>query len=135
MQGLGLSVKTQRLGVVFMGCFGALSGLKAAKAIAAESAKNRVLVVCCELCSLHLQMNEKIDNLIASAIFADGAGAFVVGKQLQEREQALFEVHKDCSYIIPDTLPMMGWELSNTGRNVLDLLKQSFLNLPPLCIL
>jgi len=60
-------------------------------------------------------MNDKIDNLIASAIFADGAGAFVVGKSLRQQERPLFEIHKDCSYIIADTLPMMGWELSNTG--------------------
>ena len=31
-------------------------------------------MVCCELCSLHMQLNDKTDNLIASAIFADGAG-------------------------------------------------------------
>jgi alpha-pyrone synthase len=36
LSGLGLSSDTQRLAVTFMGCFGALSGMKAARAFAAE---------------------------------------------------------------------------------------------------
>lgn len=115
MVGLDLSPNTERLSITFMGCFGALAGLKAANAIAGSNPKNRVLVVCCELCSLHLQMNEKVDNLIASALFSDGCGAFVVGAVPRHREKPIFQIHKTASSIIPNTLEMMSWELSSTG--------------------
>jgi predicted naringenin-chalcone synthase len=36
LSGLGLSASVQRLSVTFMGCFGALSGMKAARAFANE---------------------------------------------------------------------------------------------------
>ena len=36
LTGLGLAANTQRLSVTFMGCFGALSGMKAARAFAME---------------------------------------------------------------------------------------------------
>ena len=68
MHGLGLAESTQRLGVNFMGCFGTLSGLKTAKALAAENINNRVLMVCCELCSLHMQLSDVPDSLVASAV-------------------------------------------------------------------
>jgi len=115
MTRLGLQPNVERLGLVYMGCFGAVSGIKTAKAIAAESAANRVLVVCCELCSLHMQFNSVIDNLIASALFSDGAGAIVMGSQPRAGERSVYEVHHTASVVIPDTTEMMKWELSSTG--------------------
>jgi predicted naringenin-chalcone synthase len=115
MQGLGLSTKAERLSIQFMGCFGALSGMKAARSIAAEDPRYRVLVVCTELCSLHLQMDDRVENLVASALFADGSGAMVIGCQPRQGERALFEIHHSASHIIPNTLEMMKWELSHTG--------------------
>lgn len=53
--------------------------LLAAKSIARENPRNRVLLVCTELCSLHMQLDDRIENLVASALFADGSGAMVVG--------------------------------------------------------
>lgn len=43
MSGLGLHTNTQRLSIQFMGCFGALSGMKAARALAMENKNNRAL--------------------------------------------------------------------------------------------
>ena len=40
--------------------------MKAAKAIARENPKNRVLLVCTELCSLHMQLDDRVENLVAS---------------------------------------------------------------------
>lgn len=80
-----------------MGCFGALSGMKAARSIAAENPRHRVLLVCTELCSLHLQLDDRVENLVASvgaaevakcqcvggmqALFADGSAAMVIGQK------------------------------------------------------
>jgi len=118
MSALGLHESTERLGIVFMGCFGGLSGLKAARSIAAESPRNRVLVVCTELCSLHLQLDDRTENLVASALFSDGSAAMILGSGVRPGECPFFEVQHSVSHIIPDTLPLMSWELSSTGMLV-----------------
>ena len=73
------------------------------------SPSNRVLLVCTELCSLHMQLDDRIDNLVGSALFADGSGAMIVGCQPTEGEHAIFEMIKTSSVIIPDTIQMMDW--------------------------
>jgi len=124
MQGLGLAGSTQRLGITFMGCFGALAGMKAAKAFAAESPANRVLMVCCELSSLHMQLCDKPDQLVATGIFADGSGAMVIGcpngflkygTPKEKKETPLFAIHRSSSFVIPNTVEMMAWELTKSG--------------------
>jgi predicted naringenin-chalcone synthase/acyl-CoA synthetase (AMP-forming)/AMP-acid ligase II len=115
LQGLGLRRNTQRMAVTFMGCFGALSGMKAARAFAAESPRHRVLLVCTELCSLHMQLDDRADNLVGSALFSDGSAAMLVGQSLRGREHPLFEMHGNGSVIIDDTLDMMKWELTSSG--------------------
>jgi predicted naringenin-chalcone synthase len=90
----------------------------AAKSIARESARNRVLLVCTELCSLHMQLDDRIENLVASSLFADGSGGMVVGTSPRKGERPIFELHHSASHIIPNTLPMMSWELSKSGSLV-----------------
>lgn len=121
MQGLGLSSSTQRLAITFMGCFGALAGIKAAKAFAAENPRNRVIMVCCELSSLHMQLSDKPDQLVATGIFADGSGAMVIGVpngQPDMKETPLFAIHRSASTVIPDTLDMMSWDLTRSGMTI-----------------
>jgi len=118
MQDLGLSPATERLSIQFMGCFGLISGLKAAKAFAREHKDNRVLLVCCELCSLHMQLDDRIDNLVATVLFSDGCGALVVGCSPKKEECVLFEVHRSMSTVIPNSLDMMAWELGSTGCRI-----------------
>lgn len=52
---LGLSRSVSRLSVNFMGCFGALAALRTAQAITTANPTHRVLIVCTELCTLHIQ--------------------------------------------------------------------------------
>ena len=82
------------------------------------SPSHRVLLVCTELCSLHMQLDGRVDNLVGSALFADGSGAMVVGQAPREDERPLFEMCKTASVIIPQTLDMMSWsEKTRTLRN------------------
>jgi len=116
---LGLRPSTQRLSVSLMGCFGGCSGLKVASAIAAQNPSHRVLVVCCELCSLQCQVQKfDMDQLVASMLFGDGSGAIVVGAGLRGGETPKFEFLRSASSIIPNTLPLMGWELGMDGWKV-----------------
>uniref|UniRef100_A0A146M304 Putative polyketide synthase 1 n=1 Tax=Lygus hesperus TaxID=30085 RepID=A0A146M304_LYGHE len=115
MQALGLPLNTQRLSIQFMGCFGAISGIRCAAALAVENPQNRVLVVCTELCSLHMQLNDKVDNLIATVLFGDGSGAFIVGCSPTENETPLYAIHSCSSFVIPNTLDQMAWDMSKSG--------------------
>lgn len=80
------------------------------------SPSHRILLVCTELCSLHMQLDARIDNLVGSALFADGSGAMIVGQQPRLGETPLFEMHRNASVIIPNTLDMMAWSERNTAR-------------------
>jgi len=75
---LGLRTSTQRYHLGFMGCFAAFPALRAAHAFCAADPRAVVLVVCAELCSLHLAASEDPDTIVASSVFGDGAAAAVV---------------------------------------------------------
>ncbi|MCE9563386.1 MAG: type III polyketide synthase [Planctomycetes bacterium] len=79
ISGLRLRSTIQRTHVGFMGCHGAMNGLRVANAFATADSNARVLVAAVELCSLHYYYGNTADKLVANAIFADGAAA-VVGK-------------------------------------------------------
>src|SRR5439155_7347350 len=84
---LGLKATTQRLQIGFMGCHGAINGLRAAQAIAAADAKPCVLLCATELCSLHYRFAWEPERLVANALFADGAAAVVASGNDRGTEQ------------------------------------------------
>ncbi len=75
---LGLDAATRRTTVGFMGCFGAINGLRVARGLCASDPGAVVLLVCAELCSLHVRSDRDPQNLVACALFADGAAAAVL---------------------------------------------------------
>jgi predicted naringenin-chalcone synthase len=78
---LPLYSSVSRTCINFMGCFAAISAIKAADAFCRADTEAKVLVVCTELCSLHFQKDFTDDNILANALFADGAAAlFIEGK-------------------------------------------------------
>lgn len=115
MQELGLSSTVNRLGVNFMGCFGAFKGLSVARAFALENSKNRILLVCTELCSLHLQADQDGETLLANSLFGDGAAAAIVGADPQSAENPLWEIVRTHSLGFKNSLDKMSWEASDRG--------------------
>lgn len=75
---LGLAPTVHRTHVGFMGCYGAFPGLRLAQAFCNADPTAVVLVVCVELCTLHLDPDTTLDSLLSTALFADGAAAAVV---------------------------------------------------------
>ena len=75
---LGLDPRVERFHLGFMGCHAAFPALRAARAFCATRPDAVVLIVCVELCTLHLQPPTDHDRILASALFADGAAAAVV---------------------------------------------------------
>jgi predicted naringenin-chalcone synthase len=78
IEAFGLSRTVRRRHLGFMGCSAALPALETAYDICRSRPNATVLVVCLELCSIHLQKHPKLDNLIAASLFGDGAAACIV---------------------------------------------------------
>lgn len=95
---LGLPTTVQRTAINFMGCYAAFNALKAADAFCKSDARAKVLIVCTELCSLHFQAKGTDDNLLANALFADGAASVLVEAESSSRlKLRLEDFHNDLS--------------------------------------
>ena len=112
---LKLNSKVLRLGINFMGCFGAFKGLQAARAFAAQNRQARILVVCTELCSLHFQKTTDLDSLLSGSIFADGSAAVIVGSDPSVTEKPLWEITREYCHALKDSEEQMTWEAADTG--------------------
>jgi predicted naringenin-chalcone synthase len=85
VRALGLPGPTQRFHVGFMGCYAAFPGLRMARAFCEADPDAVVLVLSVELCTLHLQFTDNTDDLIAGAVFADGASGALVSARTPRR--------------------------------------------------
>jgi len=112
---LGLKATVSRTNVGFMGCHGAINGLRIAKAFTDSDPHARVLLVAVELCSLHQQYGWNHDRIVSNALFADGAAAVVGSSGDVGRSQYAIEMKDSYSLIIPDTEAMMSWEIGDHG--------------------
>lgn len=111
---LGLASTVERSVIGFMGCAAAFNGLRLATQIVGGQPAARVLVVCVELCSIHIQPGADRENLIAGSLFADGASAALVG-EASPGQGDLFEVGDFHTSVKPDTRSEMIWQIGNHG--------------------
>lgn len=81
VRALGLAPSTVRHHLGFMGCYAAFPALRAARDFCLADPQATVLVVCAELCTLHVHSSNDPDTIMGSAIFADGAAAVIVSAQ------------------------------------------------------
>ncbi len=114
IRGLGLRATTQRIQVGFMGCHGAINGLRTAQAIAGSDPSAKVLLCAAELCSLHYRFVWDPERIIANALFADGAAA-VVGSAASPKEIDSWSVAATGSCLIPDSEDAMTWRIGDHG--------------------
>ena len=110
---LPLPSSVSRTGINFMGCFAAISAIKAADAFCIADPKAKVLIVCTELCSLHFQKNFTDDNILANALFADGAAALMV--QAQPVSGASLSIEGFYSDILINGAEHMAWTIGDLG--------------------
>lgn len=111
VEGLGLKSTVERTHVGFMGCHGALNGLKVARGCLAAEPDARVLVCAVELCTLHYFTGWDPEKIVANALFADGAAAVVCQSAVPEcwRLAAVGTVR------IPDSATAMTWQIGDFG--------------------
>jgi predicted naringenin-chalcone synthase len=111
---LGLDAGVQRTHVGFMGCHGALNGLRVAQAFVEADAEAVVLLCCVELCSLHLYYGWDPEKVVANALFADGAAALLATARPAHPEPGLHLLATG-STVIPDTADLMHWQIGDQG--------------------
>jgi predicted naringenin-chalcone synthase len=113
---LGLDAGVQRTHVGFMGCHGALNGLRVAQAFVEADADAVVLLCAVELCSLHLYYGWDPEKVVANALFADGAAALVAtaGTANPGADPGL-NLLATGSTVIPHTAALMHWQIGDHG--------------------
>ena len=75
---LGLSPSVERTMVGFMGCNAAINALKLARHVVRSEPESQVLVVSLELCTLHLQETQNIEEALTFLVFGDGCAAALI---------------------------------------------------------
>ncbi len=110
---LGLPRTVHRTHVGFMGCHGALNGLRVAASQARE-ADARVLLCAVELCSLHFAYGWNSEMVVANTLFADGAAA-VVGTAAQNGEDPGWSVQAQGTFLMPGSGDAMSWRIGDHG--------------------
>lgn len=111
---LGLAPTVGRHPINFVGCYAAIPALHLANLICLSDPYARVLLVSVELCSLHFQKDDSRDNLMANALFADGAAAcLVVGEELASTRA--WRIGKQYGEVHAQGEEEMAWEPSERG--------------------
>lgn len=111
---LGLDPSVKRFHIGFMGCYAAFPALKMAKAFCEAQSDAVVLIVCLELCTLHLEPSEEIDDILATSVFADGAAAAIVSTHASKSANAL-RLDFFSSTVAPESEGDMAWTIGDHG--------------------
>jgi predicted naringenin-chalcone synthase len=119
---LGLPPTVRRMIVGYMGCYGAIVGLRAAVGASLADPAGVCLVVCVELCTLHLRSEPSAENQVASALFGDGAAAAVIvgerveaGQRSEGNGRSLGRVTTGHGRLIPRGRDWMTWRITDAG--------------------
>ncbi len=115
---LGLRDSVERYVIGFMGCYAAFPALRMASTICQANPKAVVLVMCLEFCSLHVQVSDEPDSIVANSLFADGAACALVSAKEPNPNSPSYRVEGFRSALIPSSEAHMAWEIGNQGFNM-----------------
>ena len=111
---LGLDTSVERTVIGFMGCYAALNGLKQARHIVRSHPEARVLMVNLELCTLHLQETQDLEQVLSFLVFGDGCAASLISA-----ERAGFAMDSFRSVLIPNTRDLITWRIRGVGFDMM----------------
>ncbi len=112
---LGVPSSAERTHIGFMGCAAAFPALRNATRICDAQPGSVVLVVCTELCSLHIRSSRDPEQIVASAVFGDGAAAAIVSSAEPRRSGAALDVGAFSTAITADGEEDMDWTIGDHG--------------------
>jgi predicted naringenin-chalcone synthase len=113
---LDLKPTVERTHIGFMGCHGAINGLRVARGSLAAEADACVLVCAVELSTLHFFSGWDPEKIVANALFADGAAAVVCRNSTESNvSPATWRLAAVGTVRIPDSAAAMRWRIGDFG--------------------
>lgn len=104
---LGLNPSVERVMLYLQGCFAGGTVLRLAKSLAESRKSARVLIICSEstIGLIRAPSEEHQYDLLAQAIFSDGASALIVGADPKESdgERPIFSIVSATQFTLPDS--------------------------------
>lgn len=111
---LGLRPEVVRMPFTVFGCGGGAAGLARACEWVRGQPQQAALVVAVEVPSLTFRPDDtSVDNLLSALVFGDGAAAVVV----TAGERGV-QIGRSRSAVVPDTAGALGYQLANSGLQV-----------------
>jgi predicted naringenin-chalcone synthase len=107
---LGLDPSVERTMIGFMGCYAAINALKSAHHIVRSEPGAHVLVLNLELCSLHFQETENLEQVLSFLVFADGCAASLVSAEPEG-----LAIDSFLAVSIPATSHLITWRIGELG--------------------
>jgi len=111
---LGLSPNVERTMIGFMGCYAAINALKLARHIVRSEPSAGVLMVNLELCTLHFQETQDLEQVLSFLVFADGAAASLITADEQG-----FALDSFKAMMVPGTRGLITWKIRGLGFDML----------------
>jgi len=106
----GLNPSVERTVIGFMGCNAGLNALKLARHIVRSEPSSKVAILNLELCTIHLQETDNLEQLLSFLIFADGCSASLVSAK-----PVGIELQSFTSTIMPDSADQITWHIGGLG--------------------
>ena len=107
---LGLNPGVERTMIGFMGCYAAVNALKMARHIVRSEPDAAVLVLNLELCTLHLQETQELEQVLSFLVFADGCAASLI-----TADPHGFALDSFRSVLLPETRDLITWKVRDAG--------------------
>jgi alkylresorcinol/alkylpyrone synthase len=115
MEKLHLKRNMERLPIFGLGCVGGIVGLARTAQLARGAPDKRYLYMVVELCGLDfIHSDHTKSNVVATALFADGAAAAVISCKGDGPAIVGWAEHT-----WPDSLGVMGWDVTDDGLRVI----------------
>jgi predicted naringenin-chalcone synthase len=93
-----------------MGCYAGLNALKLARHIVRSEPSSKVAILNLELCTIHLQESDNLEQVLSFMIFADGCSASLVSAK-----PVGIELQSFTSTIMPDSADQITWHIGGLG--------------------
>jgi alpha-pyrone synthase len=106
----GLHPSVERTVVGFMGCYAAINALKLSRHIVRSEPKARVLILSLELCTLHLQETDDLEQVLSFLVFGDGAAASLVSA-----DPVGLALDRFYAVLVPETTGLITWHIRELG--------------------
>jgi alkylresorcinol/alkylpyrone synthase len=123
---MGFPRDIKRTPIFGLGCVAGAAGISRATDYLRGFPKQYALLLSVELCSLTWQENDSsMANLVATGLFGDGAAAVVLAGEETPLAEKPTSVEEPCPRVVatrstfyPDTEHLMGWNINQSGFNI-----------------